>query len=79
MKTDLISEMAINKRIQTYHMGRCIVPCQGILAHKESKNKYVDFTVDSLVIITVEVSKNKLGASRFLGNCGNENHKNKDT
>ena len=60
-------------------MSRCIIPSEGILTHQKSQNENVSFAIDSILIISVEMCKYKLGTSPLRGNKGNENHKNQNT
>lgn len=65
--------------MQTHHVSRSIISSKGILAHKKSKYKYVEFTVDSFTILGVEVGENKLSTGVFSRNSRNSNHENKNT
>lgn len=65
--------------MQTHHVSRSIIASKGILAHKKSKNKYVEFTVDSITVFGVEVGENKLSTGVFSRNGRNSNHENENT
>lgn len=62
-----------------YHMCRCIISCQCVLAHQKSQHKYVNLAMNASIVLSVKMAEDKSGTGLLGSNTGDENHEDKNT
>ena len=62
-----------------YHVSRCVVAEEGVLAHEQADEENVCLVVDSHAVVRVEVGEDELHARSLLGDRWNQDHQDKDT